>query len=136
MGGAGNLATLRRALRDELTARGYAMPAQDPAWYAGVEDFTRLYCLAGFDEIRAELIARPTPLPGGVAAWVKTFRAGLMDVAMVPEWERDDVAAAVEARAAPALRQRRRHLLRRLCAAPLLDAEAGLGMGRGGDEGK
>jgi SAM-dependent methyltransferase len=105
MGGAGNLATLRRALRDELVARGYAMPEQDPAWYAGVEDFTRLYCLAGFDGIRAELIARPTPLPGGIAIWVKTFRAGLMDVAMVPEWERDDVAAAVEARAAPALRQ-------------------------------
>ncbi|HEV7661620.1 MAG TPA: methyltransferase domain-containing protein [Allosphingosinicella sp.] len=104
MGGEGNLATLRRALRDELTARGYAMPEQDPAWYAGAEDFTRLYCLAGFDDIRAELIARPTPLPGGIAQWVKTFRAGLMDVAMVPEWERDDVAAAVEARAAPALR--------------------------------
>jgi SAM-dependent methyltransferase len=105
MGGAGNLATLRRALRDELTERGYAMPAQDPAWYAGVEDFTRLYCLAGFDDVRAELIERPTPLPGGIADWVKTFRAGLMDVAMVPQWERDDVAAAVEARAAPALRQ-------------------------------
>jgi SAM-dependent methyltransferase len=104
MGGAGNLAILRRALRDELIARGYAMPDQDPAWYAGAEDFTRLYCLAGFDDIRAELIARPTPLPGGIAAWVKTFRAGLMDVAMVPEWERDDVAAAVEERAAPALR--------------------------------
>ena len=38
----------------------------------------------------AELIARPTPLPAGVAGWVKTFRAGLLEVAMVPEWERDD----------------------------------------------
>jgi SAM-dependent methyltransferase len=105
MGGEGNLAILRRALRDELTARGYEMPAQDPAWYAGVEDFTRLYRLAGFDDIRAQLIERPTPLPGGVADWVRTFRAGLMDVAMVPEWERGDVAQAVEARAAPALRR-------------------------------
>ena len=49
-----------------------------------------------------------------------------MDVAMVPEWERDDVAAAVEARLAPALLRRRRHLVRGLCAAPLLDAEAGI----------
>ena len=103
MGGEGNLAALRRGLRDELTARGYHMPEQDPAWYASVEDFTRLYHVAGFDGIRAELIERPTPLPGGVADWVKTFRAGLMDLAMVPEWERDDVAAAVEARVAPAL---------------------------------
>jgi len=104
MGGEGNLATLRGALRDELTGRGYAMPEKDPAWYAGVEEFTRLYCVAGFSEVRAELIARPTPLPGGIADWVKTFRAGVMDLAMVPEWERDDIAAAIEARVAPALR--------------------------------
>jgi SAM-dependent methyltransferase len=105
MGGEGNLRALRGALRDELTGRGHAMPEQDPAWYPGVEEFTRLYCVAGFSEIRAELIARPTPLPDGVADWVKTFRAGLMDVAMVPEWERGDIAAAVEARVAPDLRQ-------------------------------
>jgi len=103
MGGEGNLAILRQGLRDELTGRGYAMPAQDPAWYAGVEEFTRLYLTAGFETIRAELIERPTPLPGGLADWVTTFRAGLMDVAMVPEWERTDVAAAVEARLAGAL---------------------------------
>ncbi len=105
MGGEGNLFTLRTALRDELTARGYAMPAQDPAWYAGVEEFARLYVTAGFSEVHAELIPRPTPLPGGAADWVKTFRAGVMDVAMVPEFERDDIAAAVEARVAPRLRQ-------------------------------
>ena len=46
MGGAGNLAILRRALRDELVARGYGMPEQDPAWYPDVETFTRLYCIA------------------------------------------------------------------------------------------
>jgi SAM-dependent methyltransferase len=105
MGGEGNLATLRFALREELTGRGYKMPAQDPAWYAGVDEFTRLYLTAGFCDIRAELIERPTPLPGGAAEWVKTFRAGVMDVAMVPEFERDDIAAAVEARVAPVLRQ-------------------------------
>jgi hypothetical protein len=105
MGGEGNLATLRQALRDELVARGYPMPEKDPAWYAGVEEFTRLYHVAGFDGVKAELIPRPTPLPGGVADWVKTFRAGVMDVAMVPEWERDVVAAAVEARVAPKLKQ-------------------------------
>ena len=105
MGGEGNLAILRQALRDVMAERGYKMPGQDPAWYAGIDDFTRLYCIAGFSEVRAELIPRPTALPGGVADWVKTFRAGVMDVAMVPEWERDEVAAAVEARVAPALRQ-------------------------------
>jgi SAM-dependent methyltransferase len=105
MGGEGNLATLRLALREELTGRGYVMPEQDPSWYPGVEEFRRLYVTAGFCDVRAELLQRPTPLPGGVADWVKTFRAGVMDMAMVPDWERDDVAAAVEARVAPALRQ-------------------------------
>lgn len=105
MGGEGNLATLRLGLRDVLTERGYPVPERDPAWYAGIDGFTRLYCIAGFADVRAELIARPTLLPGGVADWVRTFRAGVMDLAMVPEWEREDVAAAVEARVAPALRQ-------------------------------
>lgn len=105
MGGEGNLARLRQGLRDELAARGYPMPAQDPAWYASAEEFRRLYHIAGFEQVEAKLIPRPTPLPGGVADWVKTFRAGVMDVAMVPEWEREDIAAAVEARVAGALRQ-------------------------------
>ena len=105
MGGEGNLLTLRNALREELTGRGYAMPEQDPAWYADVEEFCRLYHTTGFSDVHAELIPRPTPLPGGAADWVKTFRAGVMDVAMVPEFERDDIAAAVEARVAPRLRQ-------------------------------
>ena len=105
MGGEGNLARLRQGLREELTQRGYQMPAQDPAWYANVEEFCRLYHIAGFEQVEARLIPRPTPLPGGLADWVKTFRAGVMDVAMVPEWERDDIAAAVETRLASALRQ-------------------------------
>lgn len=105
MGGEGNLLALRTALREELTVRGYVMPDRDPSWYAGVDEFSRLYLTTGFSDIKAELIPRPTPLPGGAAEWVKTFRAGVMDVAMVPEWERDDIAAAVEARVAPVLQQ-------------------------------
>lgn len=98
MGGAGNIAILRAGIRAELTERGYPVPPEDPQWYPSVEEFARLYGIAGFSEIRAELIDRPTPLPAGVAGWVKTFRSGWLDVAMVPQWERDDVAASVEAR--------------------------------------
>jgi SAM-dependent methyltransferase len=105
MGGQGNIATLRGGLRAELGERGYAVPAEDPQWYPSCEEFVRLYACAGFTEIQAQLIPRPTPLPAGVAAWIKTFRAGMLDVAMVPEWERDDVAAAIETRLRPALQQ-------------------------------
>jgi SAM-dependent methyltransferase len=105
MGGEGNIATLRNGIRAELDDRGYPVPAEDPQWYPGVEEFVRLYACAGFTGIHANLIPRPTPLPAGVAAWVKTFRAGWLEVAGVPESARDEVAAAVEARLQPKLRQ-------------------------------
>lgn len=105
MGGEGNLAILRKGLRDELTTRGYPLPAEDPQWYASPEAFRTIYADAGFVEINAELIERPTPLPTGIAGWVKTFRAGVMDMTGVPADERDDVAAAVETRVYDALRQ-------------------------------
>ena len=104
MGGEGNLAMLRGGIRAELHSRGYPVPPDDPQWYPTVEEFVRLYSHAGFTEIQAHLFARPTPLPTGLAAWVKTFRAGWLDVAQVPTDARDEVAAAVEARLAPALR--------------------------------
>ncbi len=104
MGGEGNIATLRQGIRDELTARCYPVPPQDPQWYPGVEEFVRLYGCAGFVEIQAQLIPRVTPLANGVAAWVKTFRSGWLDAAQVPEAERGAVAAAVEQRLAPKLR--------------------------------
>lgn len=105
MGGEGNIATLRRGIRDELDARSYQLPAEDPQWYPGIEEFTRVYRSAGFVDIRAELIPRPTPLPAGVAGWVKTFRAGWLDIAQVPASARDEVAAAIEQRLAPVLRR-------------------------------
>lgn len=105
MGGDGNIATLRGAIRAEITARGHVLPETDPQWYPGVEEFTRLYGVAGFADVRAELIDRPTPLPSGIAAWVKTFRAGWLDQAMVPEWERDEIGRGVEKRVEGALRQ-------------------------------
>src|SRR6185369_4275006 len=39
MGGDGNVATLRKGLREELTARGYPVPAEDPQWYPSVAAF-------------------------------------------------------------------------------------------------
>lgn len=105
MGGQGNIAVLRGGIRDELTARGYPIPAEDPQWYPSVEEFVRLYACAGFNEIQAHLVARPTPLPAGVAGWVKTFRSGWLDVARVPEEARDEVALAIQTRLQPLLQQ-------------------------------
>ena len=127
MGGEGNLATLRHgAARRADRARLSHAGAGSGLVCRASRDSPASIASPAFARSRAELIPRPTPLPGGAADWVKTFRAGVMDVAMVPEWERDDIAAAVEARVAPALRQPDGSCLRRLCAAALLDAEAGI----------
>lgn len=103
MGGAGNIETLRRALRLELAERGYPVPAADPQWYPAVEEFVSLYGRAGFVDIQAQLIPRMTPLPAGIRSWVRTFRAGWLDVAQVPSNQHDEVAEAVQKRLAGVL---------------------------------
>ena len=105
MGGEWNIRILRDGIRTELTERGYPVPADDPQWYPGVEEFGRIYKRAGFVDIDARIIPRETDLPHGVAAWVRTFRAGWMDAARVPEDEQADVAEAVERRLEPQLRR-------------------------------
>jgi trans-aconitate methyltransferase len=105
MGGQGNIATLRAALHEELHARGYAMPGGDPQWYAAPDEFMAVYEAAGFTDIEATLIPRPTPLPAGVAGWLRTFRTGFLDAAGVPDEEQGDVAQAVENRLTAAFRQ-------------------------------
>lgn len=96
MGGQGNIAILRAGLRAELLRRGYKVPKEDQQWYPGIAEFSSVYEAAGFVDIRAELIPRPTPLPAGIAGWLKTFRTGFMDHAAVPDGQQGEVARAVE----------------------------------------
>jgi hypothetical protein len=105
MGGAGNLATLRRGIREELTERGYSVPAEGPQWYASPHALKTVYGDAGFTDIEAMLTDRPTLLPTGIRGWVKTFRSGWFDVVGVAPDDREEIAAAVEARLAPELRR-------------------------------
>ena len=95
MGGEGNLAKLREALDDELVIRGYVPPVEASNWYASPDEFAAVYEAAGFREIDARLIERPTPIEHGVAAWVTTFRKGWLDRAGAPEDERAEICAAV-----------------------------------------
>ena len=97
-GGAANLRRLRRALDDELTARGFRPPVEQANWYPTAEEFADLYQAAGFRDIEAELIQRPTALEHGVEGWVSVFRAGWLDAAGVPPGERTAIAAAVAER--------------------------------------
>ncbi|HEX2725065.1 MAG TPA: class I SAM-dependent methyltransferase, partial [Beijerinckiaceae bacterium] len=98
MGGSGNLAALRQHLDDELVERGFGPPTYAANWYPSPEEFAAVYESAGFRDVEAELIDRPTPLEHGVEGWVIAFRAGWLDRAGVPPEERPAVAAAVAKR--------------------------------------
>ncbi len=95
MGGAGNLAHLREALDDVLVERGFGPPTFASNWYPTVEEFVAVYEAAGFVDIAAQLIDRPTPIDQGAAAWVLTFRSGWLDRAGVPFEDRQSIADAV-----------------------------------------
>jgi len=95
MGGERNLTLLREALDEELIIRGYSPPVEASNWYASPDEFASVYEAAGFSEIDARLIERPTPIEHGVAAWVTTFRKGWLDRAGVPEDGRAEIGAAV-----------------------------------------
>jgi SAM-dependent methyltransferase len=112
-GGFGNIAAIRTALRAVLGAHGFSpdsLAAGSSAaggggqTYLTAEAFTAIHLAAGFTDIEARIIPRPTPLPTGIRGWLKTFRAGFLDEAGVPESARADVVDAVEALLAPALR--------------------------------
>jgi len=98
MGGEGNLARLRETLDDVLVERGFGPPTYASNWYPTPEEFSAVYENAGFKDVDASLIARPTPLEHGVAAWVLTFRAGWLDRAGVPHDDRQSIADAVAER--------------------------------------
>ena len=95
MGGEGNLQKLRDALDEELVIRGYVPPVAASNWYASPHEFAAVYEGAGFAEIDARLIERPTAIAHGLGEWVTTFRRGWLDRAEVPEDERAEIAAAV-----------------------------------------
>jgi SAM-dependent methyltransferase len=98
LGGEGNIARLREALDTELLIRGYAPPVESGNWYPSPEEFAAIYEAAGFAEIDARLIERPTPLDHGIDKWVTTFRKGWLDRAGVPEAERAEIGDAVAGR--------------------------------------
>ena len=95
MGGEANLKKLREALDEELVIRGYAPPVEASNWYPSPEEFAAVYEGAGFGQVDARLIERPTLIEHGVAQWVTTFRRGWLDRAGEPEGERAEIGTAV-----------------------------------------
>lgn len=93
MGGCGNIAVIRTALSEALSAHGLQPRS---CWYfPDAGEYRELLWQHGFTVHHIALYPRPTPLPTGVAGWLKAFGEP-----MLPEQIDDAVLAAVFARAA------------------------------------
>ncbi len=103
-GGFMNIAALRTGIRAVLRAHGYRPEAGGGQTYLTAAAFTAIQQAAGFTDVEARIIPRPTPLPTGVRGWLKTFRAGFLDAAGVPESARAQMIDEIETLLTPVLR--------------------------------
>ena len=101
MGGAGNVAVIRAAVHEALGQRGLDACAADPWYFPTGEAYRTRLEAAGFRVQRIESFSRPTPLPGDVAAWLRTFAQSFLEV--VPEGERAEVLREVQEALRPRL---------------------------------
>lgn len=103
MGGHGNVAAIRVALIAVLEKHGYGGAEDGVNYYPTPEAYTRRLERHGFTVERIALIPRPTPLEhSGMAAWLRTFRRGVLD--KLPEPVRATVVEECCDLLAPALR--------------------------------
>ncbi len=93
-GGHGNVEAIRSAALRALSGRGIDDLAVDPWYFPTPEEYRALLTAHGFDVQSVELIPRPTPLPGSMAAWIETLAQDF--IAPVPEGEREEFLAGIE----------------------------------------
>jgi hypothetical protein len=101
MGGAGNVATIRAAVYDALTRRGIDAVGADPWYFPTADEYRSRLEAAGLSVLRIEKFPRPTPLPGDVAGWLRTFAQAFLEA--VPEDERAAVLAEIQEALRPRL---------------------------------
>lgn len=102
-GGFGNIAAIRTGLRAMLAAFGHR-DLPDDQYYPTPAQYSQVLRRAGFVDIDAVLVPRPTLVPDGLAAWLHTFRGGLFDALGLSDPERTEVVTATVALLTPALR--------------------------------
>ncbi len=103
MGGHGNIAAIRVAMTAALKRHGLSGHEESDTYYPSADLYARRLRSHQFRVERIALIPRPTPLgDGGIAAWIKTFRRGVLDA--LPESLRETVVAETAELLAPVLR--------------------------------
>jgi SAM-dependent methyltransferase len=101
MGGAGNVASIRAAVYDALSRRGIDAVGADPWYFPTAAEYQARLEAAGLTVVRIQSFARPTPLPGDVAGWLRTFAQAFLEC--VPPGERAAVVAEVQEALRPGL---------------------------------
>jgi len=76
-GGHGNVAAVATAL--QAAGRRHGVDVHLPWRYPTPAEFTGRLVAAGFTPVSVELIPRPTPLPAGMAAWLRTFAGPVLE---------------------------------------------------------
>ena len=103
MGGQGNIAAIRVALMAVLARHGFDGREDNVNYYPTPDAYSRRLERQGFSVERIALIPRPTPLAeGGMSAWLRTFRRGVLDT--LPEAIREKVVEETVSLLEPALR--------------------------------
>lgn len=101
MGGSGNVAAVRAALRDAMDRRGLDYAGADPWYFPDAEEYGGKLRAAGFDVHDIEIFDRPTPMAAGFRAWVEVF--GPRFIEQVAPGEREAFFDEIESRARPGL---------------------------------
>ena len=102
MGGAGNVARIVGALESAMDRRGLDGKSFNPWFFPSPETYGGLLEARGFRVRSAELIPRPTPLPGAMVDWLWTFAECF--IKQLPETEHEGYLAEVSAALEPELR--------------------------------
>ncbi|GAA0581803.1 methyltransferase domain-containing protein [Caenispirillum bisanense] len=100
-GGFGNVAAVTTALLAALAKRGIDGIARHPWYFPTADQYARLLEAAGLRVADISLFPRPTPLPQGMAGWLRTFAGPFVDD--LGPAEQAAVQADVEALLRPSL---------------------------------
>jgi SAM-dependent methyltransferase len=102
MGGQGNIAAIRVALIAVLSRHGFDGREDNVNYYPTPDAYKKRLTQHGFNVERIALFPRPTPLSeGGMSAWIRTFRRGVLDT--LPEEIRNTIVEETTALLEPAL---------------------------------
>jgi SAM-dependent methyltransferase len=102
-GGFLNIAAIRTAIRAVLSEAGRDPDEASRQVYQTAEAFVTRHQGVGFTDVEASLHQRVTPLTTGMRGWLKTFRAGFLDAAGVPDSDRERLVARIETLLRPVL---------------------------------